>query len=552
MDASKVLDTLADLLRRERGDNVGAGEHVVRCAPGTAPFRLPASVRRAEAKPVDVDAPAGIEARAKGDQSTDGAFVVEGVASSTSVDWYGTEMSPRALEDMQAQFTRGVDLFPRHGGFLDTVEWDEVVGRTFTGIMQRADVVEAADPSEPGFLLTIQAKVDRSAPRAEELERRLESGQPIGLSIGGWFTEVRYITDEDGEIARIIIERVQLDHLAIVRSPANPDSTGLKILRDAGAKSTRSAAPSPIPAGLTDDLSLRHILRVDVEDDAIVLRLAKGKMQEPEADEEPEDDMTEEGDRSAPVAEVTRDPGIDNTIHPGEDAQGTRGDLPDERSTDMSTEKLDQILHLLGDVKSRQDRTDARLDAIESRGVQAPTATPAIVTIDPEAEAERIARAVASALDARAAGAKPAATAAGEDPSVIELRAKVASLEAERDNRDAALAGLVGSGRIGRGSRMAPPVLGGGFDSEQAALDIDNLVQRCKSDGDIAPILCAVVARSKAAISISREASGHLPKGERGKAYLQAAHNAPSTLRSLLVAAERDGLIGDLDHGWRH
>ena len=165
-----------------------------------------------------------------------------------------------------------------------------------------------------------------------------------------------------------------------------------------------------------------------------------------------------------------------------------------------------------------------------------------------------MARAIADALEARNIGGTPAvAPAAVEDevsPEMKEMRAKVELLETQNENRERALANLVGSGRVGVGTRMAHPILGGGYDDEGAKADIEGLIARCKDNGDTAPVLCAIVNRNKAALAICREPSGSYPVGTRGAEVLRAAHNAPSTLRSLLIAAERDGLIGDLDKGW--
>ena len=55
---------------------------------------------------------------------------VVGIASSTSVDSYGTEMSRAGLETMAVQFEQGVPLTPRHNGDQGAVEWDEVTGET--------------------------------------------------------------------------------------------------------------------------------------------------------------------------------------------------------------------------------------------------------------------------------------------------------------------------------------------------------------------------------------------------------------------------------------
>ena len=128
------------------------------------------------------------------------------------------------------------------------------------------------------------------------------------------------------------------------------------------------------------------------------------------------------------------------------------------------------------------------------------------------------------------------------------MRARVASVEADLENRDRAMASLIDTGRVGRSGGMSVPILGGGYDGEQATREIDHLVKESRAT---AGVLCAVVTRHKSSLTVVREVSGHLPRGTRGQEYLQAAHNAPHILRSLCTAAERDGIIGDLDHGWR-
>lgn len=477
MDArAQALEALFDLIRSARDAEPGAGEFVIRCNPGDAPMRLPAVARRHE--PQEVESRASDPEVLVDGADDPGVFLVTGVTSSTSVDWYGTEMSRACLEDMQRQLQLGVDLFPRHGGLFDPVEWDEVLGRTVSATLQSADVADPADPDETGFILSIEAEVDKDQKLASELERRLRRKQPIGLSIGGWFLEVRYTVDEDGDIDRIIVERVLLDHTAVVRSPANPDSTGLELLR----------AASSAMRGLTGDEPLT-------------------------TGDEPEPASNEEAEPVTRSAKLDTDPDVGEDAHEGNHAD--TGNPPTSRSDTMSTEKMDQILAVLGEIRSKQDATDQRIADLEAaRSQPTPEPTPEPVPASDEA---------------------------------AELRARIAALETERDNRDAALASL--TGRSGRAPMF--PSLGGGYDTEQSSRDIDILIERAKANGDSAPVLCATVNRHKASLSITREANGMLPRGERGRQHLQAAHNAPNTLRSILIAAEHDGLIGDLDAGWR-
>lgn len=163
------------------------------------------------------------------------AGAVVGIASSTSVDSYGTEMSRAGLETMASQFEQGVPLTPRHNGDQGAVEWDEVIGETYKANIERVGAVaKAADESEEGYVLRVWSKLYETEPKAKALARRLGSKQPIGMSIGGWFVDARMVTGSDDEVERIIIDNVLLDHLAITRRPANPDSVGLDLARSLG------------------------------------------------------------------------------------------------------------------------------------------------------------------------------------------------------------------------------------------------------------------------------------------------------------------------------
>lgn len=169
-------------------------------------------------------------------------MICEGTASSTSKDWYGTEMDRGALESMARQFAAGVSLTPRHNGWMSPVEWDEVIGLTMEGTVRAADVSEPSAPDEQGYTLDIRAKLFEDEEKAQALARRLSAQQPIGLSIGGWFTDVRVMTDENDDVERIIVLGVALDHLAVTRSPANPDCTGLRLMRGMADQAVKKLA----------------------------------------------------------------------------------------------------------------------------------------------------------------------------------------------------------------------------------------------------------------------------------------------------------------------
>lgn len=185
---------------------------------------------------------------------------VQGVASSTSRDWYGTDMSVEALNGMRDQFLAGVPLLPTHGSWLSTPEWDDVIGMSIDAVVEPGPVADAVD-GEAGQLLTVTSSL-YDVPKARELQMRLDKRQPIGQSIGGWFTALTVIYDEEtGDVHRVTILAVELDHLAVTRMPANPDCNGLANLRSraqAAARSLRRApeqrsvpAPASNPASVT-------------------------------------------------------------------------------------------------------------------------------------------------------------------------------------------------------------------------------------------------------------------------------------------------------------
>jgi hypothetical protein len=94
---------------------------------------------------------------------------------------------------------------------------------------------------------------------ARKLLNRLSAGQEIGQSIGGWFLQVRVISDEEDRIERVIVEDVELDHLAITRAPANPDSTGLYTLL------------SKLDGQLHTEKEERHICSVEEDEDHVTV-----------------------------------------------------------------------------------------------------------------------------------------------------------------------------------------------------------------------------------------------------------------------------------------
>lgn len=201
-------------------DADGKRRCVVRCR---VPFVFDAGVPRHRPHPEPM------AARAVGDGEGGAAQdeMIEGVASSTSVDWYGTRMTKDCLESMATQFRSGVDYLPRHHSMLDTIEWDGVIGRTVGAEVKRAEVREPkeGEDARDQWILTTQTRLYSRKELARELVACIDEGRAPGQSIGGWFTQVSVTYDEDGWVVYPIdVLAVELDHLAAVRCPANPDA----------------------------------------------------------------------------------------------------------------------------------------------------------------------------------------------------------------------------------------------------------------------------------------------------------------------------------------
>jgi hypothetical protein len=177
--------------------------------------------------------------------------LVSGIASSTSQDFFGTEMSLRALQIMALQMQRGIPYLPQHNhGLSGPVEWHEIIGHTVHAEVVPVDGDQLAkphDPSESHFVLrptmamipvpSVMAERDPAEVQAGSLLKRLDRGEIIGQSIGGWFTRLQVIQNEEGDVERVIVQGVDLDHLAVTRAPANPDAIGIIRLRSAVERS---------------------------------------------------------------------------------------------------------------------------------------------------------------------------------------------------------------------------------------------------------------------------------------------------------------------------
>lgn len=348
----------------------------------------------------------------------DDRVLIEGTASSTSVDWYGTEMTRAALEGMAKQFREGVAYVPTHW----SSEWDDVIGHTVDAELMAAQVLDPAEPAEQGYVLRVIATVDLREFKGQRLVERLDRGQRIGQSIGGWFTHVQVLVDDEGAIERILVLAVELDHLAVTRTPANPDSwiqalrtklgPAVQAARSLADLAERSRSTDPIPAPVEP-----------AEDDTVV------ELSEPEPEPtgvEPSEASTVD-ELGEPLDTETR---TGETAHDGNDAPGgapgedqaarTAAQPPEDAMTD------DLIRSLTEAVASLTDKVEAL------HAAPAPTPTP---TPEPEPTPA------------------PANLADERDTELEALRGKVASLErtigrlaAEPDRRGLSVGALNGPG----------------------------------------------------------------------------------------------------------
>lgn len=244
-EAESLAATLTHLLQTRKGIPVVQedGKHVYTLSlrAGEVRARLPFA-RQASGSVIKADPE--VRAMPEGDMAPEGKIRIRGTASSTSEDWYGTQMSPACLLMMQEQFSKGIGIFPSHGSWMSGLEWDQEMGRSVKAELE----VMPKEGAEECYRLCVESLLSAKMPKCQELAERLEEKQPIGMSIGGWFLEIRYIMDEEeDEIEAIIVEKVELDHLAITRNPANPDCNDLQVLRSVAQRVLRAADKTDFP-----------------------------------------------------------------------------------------------------------------------------------------------------------------------------------------------------------------------------------------------------------------------------------------------------------------
>lgn len=267
------------------------------------------------------------------DGAADGPVVLEGYASSTSVDWHGTEMTREALDSMARQMAGGVPYVPGH--YED--EWEQVMGRTVDARVEQGTVLRdgATGRQAEGYRLAVRVEVYPDHPRAQLLLQAMKRGQVVGMSIGGWFTDADVETNENDEVERIYIKGVELDHLAVTRRPSNPDSWISGLARSTGAAlaaaRTQPAAGAPAYLGGAAQGMDTRGMSVSIS----VCQHGDGKESEGGAEddaEEPTDDPTTSSGAAMPFADAMA-------------GDRAASDAPSYRLSDSTTQRCGTCTH---------------------------------------------------------------------------------------------------------------------------------------------------------------------------------------------------------------
>lgn len=490
--------------------------YVVRAKHGLLPVSLPMSmalrgIARVPGVVVTKPAEGAPEIRAKGDgegEVEDPAATVQlqGTASSTSEDWYGTDMSPECLTSMAEQMNRGVSLFPRHGGWLDRVEWNDEIGVTTAAEISRAEVaapVEGTDPKEQ-FVLKMTADLWVGASElAEELANRLETkaameaagkpGQRIGLSIGGWFLEMLYVTDGDGNLIRVTVLNVELDHVAVVRSPANPDSDDLQLMRSTWGAARALPAPvvAPEPAAAVRTAPVVEPVAKPSEAAPVAVEPAQAAVR---TTGEADATLSAENNGASVTEATIVDPAVRTSENPTHE-----GGASDRSEAPMTDEE-----------KAAQDQRMREMIQTELRSI-----VPTIVT------------------ELRAVAPTTTTTTTEEIPAVREYRERAEKAEREVAANRRALAAQASVGfRSGRGTQDLSS------NSDEVPHEIRSVIEVARSKGE-ATTLSAVIERNveRLAVNFRDTSDAGFQKVQRAKM------DARDLLGTLFRAAEADGLV---------
>jgi hypothetical protein len=310
----------------------------------TARCRLPMQGLLGGGLQVVRDAPKAATGAATRDMAPDavaaagGPVLLEGYASSTSMDWHGTEMTREALDSMARQMAAGVPYVPSH--YDD--EWEQVMGRTVDARVEQGTIIRdgATGSQAEGYRLAVRVELYPEHARSQQLMQAVKRGQVVGMSIGGWFTDAEVETNDRDEVERIYIKAVELDHLAVTRRPSNPDSWIAGLARSTGVAiaAARSEGGPAYLGGAVQGMDTRG-MNVNVN-----ISVCQHKNETEVEAEEAEAEGTESGD-AMPYTDMLG--GERDAAEKGE--RGTFMDAPNYRLSNVQTEVCNRCEHYTRD-----------------------------------------------------------------------------------------------------------------------------------------------------------------------------------------------------------
>jgi len=159
-------------------------------------------------------------------------YIIEGIASTTSVDRDTERMSEKALKQMTDQFkTMKINLFSNHDH-----NWESTLG-----------VIKDADLIDNKVKTRIKLENPEMNPKVKSLMSKMDTGIQLGLSVGG------KVIDTFKEFNKVIgthvnvIDSVKLFELSVVGLASNEDTTGTLSIPGAIAKSFYGINPAICP-----------------------------------------------------------------------------------------------------------------------------------------------------------------------------------------------------------------------------------------------------------------------------------------------------------------
>lgn len=295
---------------------------------------------------------------------------VEGVASSTNIDLHGDRMAPSAIESMADSLKQHVILLNAE----HDKSWQSEIGE-----ITELDVVKEGK----NYNLVLEAKLDEMSKSNDLWYALTEKQKKLGLSIGGYVKEYEMVKegeDEDGFPKwHRIFKIIELDHVAVTSSPANPKAWVAAIEKSL-ENSTNEIKERVMKMSEEEKRDLVLKLIVDKSDEEIKMILADDSAErkamatsplKTEKEEKKEVEETKTADDSSESSEtVTSENGdgekgtSDNSDDASDeakddDAEETKSpdEADDSKESDSKEDEADKK-SVKGDKKSSEEKSD--------------------------------------------------------------------------------------------------------------------------------------------------------------------------------------------------